>query len=310
MQSRVRCGVAGVGHLGEHHARLYGLLPEGVLVGVYDVDAKRAREVAGRYGCVAFGSLEALGEACDAVSVVVPTPLHMSVAVSLMRAGCHVLIEKPLCTSLPEAWQIVQVAKEAGVCVQVGHVEHFNPVMAFLEKTVQSPRFLQSERLSPFTARATQVGVVLDLMIHDIGIVLELVPSKVVDVEAIGVCVLSETEDLAHARLRFEDGCIATLNASRVSLKKIRKLRVFQENTYLSLDFIAQEGYLLRKEDEGLHQEQIPLEKAEPLAVELEAFLRCIRQKTSPRVGLGLGTYALSLALEITEKIRVSGEKG
>lgn len=302
----IRCGVAGVGYLGQHHARLYASLPGSELVGVYDVDATRAQKIAKKHKCAVFSSLEALAQACDAVSVVVPTPEHASTALPLIQAGCHVLIEKPLCTSLEEAQAIMQAAQTHGVYVQVGHIEHFNPVMGFLEEKVHNPRFLQSERLAPFSPRGTEVGVVLDLMIHDIGILLALVPSPIASIEAIGVSVLSSTEDLANARIKFENGCIATLNASRVSLKKLRKLRVFQPHTYLSLDFMAQEGALIRKQGDSVQRETLPVEKAEPLAVELSAFLACICKKTSPRVDAALGRSALAVALTITEQIQAS----
>lgn len=303
---RLRCGVAGVGYLGQHHARLYGTLPGAELTGVYDIDAARAQEVAARCGCQVFPSLEELGQACDAVSVVVPTDRHTGVALDLLAQGCHLLIEKPLCPSLAEARQILEAAQRHGAIVQVGHIEHYNPVMGFLEKAVQHPRYITADRLAPYNPRGTEVGVVLDLMIHDIGIVLQLVGAPLLRSDAVGVQVLSPSEDIANARLVFANGCVANLNASRVSQKKVREIRVFQAGAYLSLDFMNQTGHLLKLVEGSLNREEIPLEKAEPLAVELASFADCVRRKADPKVGTSLGVSALEVALRITEEIRQS----
>ncbi len=301
---RIRCGVAGVGYLGQHHARIYHEMESCELVGVYDTDAKRAREIADRYGCAVFGSLEELGAACEGVSVVVPTDVHCAVAIPLMEAGCHVLIEKPLCYTLAEAEKILAVAKEYDRLVQVGHIEHFNPVMGYLEGEVDRPRYITADRLAPFQPRGTEVGVVLDLMIHDIGVILQLVKAPVDRVESVGVNVLSSTEDIANARIRFTDGCVANLNASRVSLKKLREIRIFQPSAYLSLDFKNQAGHLIKKVGTELQKKEIPLEKEEPLKLELSAFLQSMTGSGQPKVGGALGKSALELAITITEQIR------
>jgi len=307
-QKRMNCGVAGVGYLGRHHARIYDALDGVNLVGVYEVDQDRADDVCREDGCRRFDSLEALGAACDAVSVVVPTDRHCEVALPLLEQGCHLLIEKPLCSSAAEAEQIVGAARQAGVLVQVGHVEHFNPVMSYLETEVDRPRFITTERLAPFQPRGTEVGVVLDLMIHDIGVVLQLVRSPVARVESVGVSVLSPTEDIANARITFENGCVANLNASRVSLKKLREIRVFQASAYLSLDFMNQSGHLVKKEGPALNKHDIPIEKGEPLQLELASFVDSVRQTREPKVGASLGKSALEVALTITEQIRSAGE--
>jgi predicted dehydrogenase len=301
---RIRTGVAGVGYLGEHHARIYAELPDCELAGVYDVDRARAEAIAARFGCAALDSVEALGDACDAVSVVVPTDRHHELALPLMRRGCHLLIEKPLCTSLREAEEIMAVAGEHGRYVQVGHVEHFNPVMGYLEDVVTRPRYITADRLAPFRPRGTEVGVVLDLMIHDIGIVLKLVRSPVARIDSLGVDVLSETEDIANARIEFENGCVASLNASRVSHKKLREIRVFQPSAYLSLDFMNQRGHLVRKENGALVEEDIPIERDEPLKLQLASFLASIRDATDPTVDAALGKSALEIALNVTEQIQ------
>ncbi len=299
--------MAGVGYLGRHHARIYHELTDCDLVGVCDTDRDRANEIAGLYGCPAFDSVAELGAACDAVSVVVPTDAHCEVALTLMEAGCHLLIEKPLCYSLEEAERILAAAKKNDRLVQVGHIEHFNPVMAYLEQEVDKPRFITADRLAPFQPRGTEVGVVLDLMIHDIGIILQLVKQPVEQVESIGVNVLSPTEDIANARIRFAGGCVANLNASRVSLKKLREIRIFQPSAYLSLDFMNQAGHLIKKEGASLNKVDIPLEREEPLKLELASFLASVSGAGQPKVGGALGKSALELAITITEQIRRGG---
>ncbi len=300
----LRVGVAGTGYLGEHHVRIYSELDGCELVGIYEVNDARAAEISDKYGCRRFASLEELGSACDAISVVVPTDRHCEVAVPLLGAGCHLLIEKPLCSSLEEAEKILSAAKKTGRIVQVGHVEHFNPVMAFLEEAVDRPRYITADRLAPFQPRGTEVGVVLDLMIHDIGIVLQLVKSPVARIESVGVNVLSPTEDIANARIVFENGCVANLNASRVSSKKLREIRVFQSSAYLSLDFMNQSGHLVRRQNGSLEREEIPIERDEPLRLELAAFLESTRKATDPKVGAALGKTALEVAIAVTEQIQ------
>lgn len=302
--TRIQCGVAGVGYLGQHHARLYRDLPGAQLAGIFEIDDGRAAEMCRLHDCRRFSSLEEMGDACDAVSVVVPTDRHCEVALPLLERGCHLLIEKPLCTSLDEAERILAGARAAGVLVQVGHVEHFNPVTSFLESAVDNPRYITAERLAPFQPRGTEVGVVLDLMIHDIGIVLQLVRSPVERIDSVGVSVLSRTEDIANARIAFASGCVANLNASRVSAKKLREIRVFQPSAYLSLDFMNQTGHLVRRQAAELVKEDVPIEKGEPLRLELASFVESVRLAREPKVGAGLGKSALEVAIVITDQIR------
>lgn len=301
---KVKCGVAGVGFLGQVHARIYSELEGCEFVGIYEIDDGRAQEICERYGCRRFDSLKALGEACDAVSVVVPTDKHCEVALELLEMGAHLLIEKPLCTTVEEAARIVDLARAKQCLVQVGHVEHYNPVMHYLEKVVDRPHYITVDRLAPFNVRGTEVGVVLDLMIHDIGIIMQLVQSPIKKIESVGVAVLLNTEDIANARITFENGAVANLNTSRVSLKKVREIRIFQPSTYLSLDFMNQTGHLIRKSAAGLEKEDIPLEKGEPLKIELSAFIDCIRGAETPKVDIVLGTSALEVALQITRQIQ------
>lgn len=322
--NRIRCGVAGAGSLGQHHARIYAELPGAQLAGIFETNDARAAEICARHGCARFGTLEEMARACDAVSVVVPTDRHAEVALQLLGHGCHLLIEKPLCASLAEAEEVLAAARRSGALVQVGHVEHFNPVMAFLEREASHPRYITAERLAPYQTRGTEVGVVLDLMIHDIGIVLALVKSPLARLDSVGVSVLSPTEDIANARLQFENGCVANLSASRMSLKKSREIRLFQSDAYLSLDFMNQVGHLVRKRDlmawglkvkmglvkggdaSSVPVQAIPIEKGEPLALELAHFVESVAQAKQPKVGAALGKSALEVAIAITEQIRAA----
>jgi predicted dehydrogenase len=318
----VKCGVAGVGSLGRHHARIYASMAGAELAGVFDVNRPVAAEISAQYGCPCCESLEELGRVCDAISIAVPTDRHAEVALPLLERGRHVLIEKPLCASLEEAERVLAAAERSGAIVQVGHIEHFNPVMAFLEKEADRPRYIAAERLAPYQVRGTEVGVVLDLMIHDIGIVLALVKSPIARIDSVGISVLSRTEDIANARIEFESGCVANLSASRMSLKKAREIRIFQENAYLSLDFMNQTGHLVRKSDiiaYGLKMKiglakpgdassvpvhEIPIEKGEPLALELAHFVESVAGARQPKVGAALGKSALAVAIAITDQIR------
>ena len=303
-ETKLKCGVAGVGYLGQHHARLYKEIDGVDLVGIFETNEERAKEVSEIYDCPVFSSLTELAEKCDAVSVVVPTDKHYNVAIPLLHAGCHLLIEKPICANVEEASLILAAAREANVLVQVGHVEHFNPVMSYLEKAVDRAQYITAERLAPYQPRGTEVGVVLDLMIHDIGVVLQLVNAEPVDVRSVGVAALSKTEDIANARIEFANGCVANLSVSRVSSKKVREIRVFQSSGYLSLDFMNQTGHHVSIGATGLDKREIPIEKGEPLKLELESFAESVKNRKDPKVGGELGRTALDLAIQITDQIR------
>jgi predicted dehydrogenase len=319
---KIRCGVAGVGSIGQHHARIYSTLPNIEFVGIFETSDDRAAEICAKFNCKRFATIAELGAACDAISVVVPTDKHALVALPLLAQGCHLLIEKPLCASLEEAEQVLAAARQHNCVVQVGHIEHFNPVMSYLEKHTGRPQYITTERLAPYTPRGTEVGVVLDLMIHDIGIVLALVQSPIRKIDSVGISVLSKTEDIANARIEFENGCVANLTASRMSMKKNREIRVFQDNAYLSLDFMNQKGHLVKKSDiiaygvklkvglakagdaSSIPVHEIPIEKGEPLAIELAHFVESVREAKQPKVGGALGKSALEVAITITEQIR------
>ncbi|TAG32552.1 MAG: gfo/Idh/MocA family oxidoreductase [Verrucomicrobia bacterium] len=319
---KIRCGVVGVGSLGQHHARIYAALPNVEFVGIYEADDTRAREICARHNCRRFTSLDELGDACDAISVVVPTDLHAKVALPLLAKKTHLLIEKPITGTLEEAEQVLAAAQAHGCIVQVGHIEHFNPVMGFLEKHIDRPGYITAERLAPYTPRGTEVGVVLDLMIHDIGIVLALAKSPIRKIDSVGIHVLSKTEDIANARIEFESGCVANLSASRMSFKKNREIRIFQDDAYLSLDFMNQKGHLVKKSDiigygvklklglakagdaSSIPVQDIPIEKDEPLKLELMHFTESVASRSQPKVGASLAKTALEVAIQITEQIR------
>jgi predicted dehydrogenase len=300
---KTRCGVVGVGFLGQHHARIYSELANVELVGICDASPERAAEIAAKCKCRVYSDANSLAQDCDALSIAVPTNHHRDVALPLLSLGKHLLIEKPLCTNSVEAEEILQAARKANVLVQVGHIEQFNPVVGYLEKVISDPRFITADRLAPFNPRGTEVGVVLDLMIHDIGVILELVNRPIVRIEAVGVSVLTKREDIANARITFSSGCVANINTSRISEKKVREIRVFQPDAYLSLDYMNQTGHLMRKVGMQIQREEIPIEHAEPLKLELESFVKCVSLRQKPKVDATFAKTALEVALEITNQI-------
>lgn len=312
MNSRkVKVGVVGVGSLGKAHARIYSELPEAELAGIFDVDAARAAAMAKEYGTEAYADMDALAARVEAVSVVVPTDRHHEVGLRLLDRGVHLLIEKPIASSTAEAEELVARAQEKKAILQVGHVERFNPVLSFLDGLHHPPRFIEAHRLAPYPPprpglppRGTEVSVVLDLMIHDIEVILHLVRSPVREIRAVGVPVLSPTEDIANVRLEFENGGVANITASRISPERMRKIRVFLEDTYISLDYQNQAGELFRKSAGGISREDIPIEKGEPLALELRSFLRCVANRNRPVVSGEHAAEALKLAVAITRRIR------
>lgn len=308
----IRVGVIGVGHLGQTHARLYQELADAELIGVADVNAKRAEKVAGLQGCEAFTDFESLLPKVQAVSVVVPTPLHERIGLACLRAGVHCLIEKPLATTVHEAERLHNLAESRRVILQVGHVERFNPAVQEAQRYITDPRFIQAVRLGPYDPRVSHVGVVLDLMIHDLDIILDLVRAPVVELQAVGVRIFSEHEDVANARLTFSNNCVADVSASRVSLRPLRTIRVFQSDGCVSLDYMEQELRIYRAKvgSNGAAQEiealQPKLEKGEPLRAELQHFLDCIREGQRPLVGGEHGRDALALAMEILEQVKLA----
>jgi predicted dehydrogenase len=303
MSEPLRLGVAGVGAIGKNHARILAGLEGVKLAAIYDTDLARARDLAATYNTVAVSSLEEFTAAIDAATVAVPTVFHREIAGALLQHGKHVLVEKPISDKLSEAQELVALAAAKNLVLQVGHIERFNPVMRQLEERMNHPRFIEATRLSPFPNRSMDVGVVLDVMIHDLEIILHLVRSPVVHVDAMGVAVLTRREDIANARIRFANGCVANVTASRVSQEKTRKIRVFQSEAYLSLDYQEQTGHIFRREGLQLVKEEVQVEKDEPLKLELAAFCECARRGAVPVVSGQQGTDALHLAIQITEAI-------
>lgn len=309
----IRTGVVGAGHLGYHHARNYAALEDATLVGVADIDETNRCRVEMDFGVPAVESAgELLAMGVEAVSVATPTTTHAEVVLELLEAGVHVLVEKPIATSLEEAQRMVDTARERNVLLQVGHIERFNGAVMALFDHIERPRFIECHRLSPFPGRGTDVSVVLDLMIHDLDIVLTLDSSEVVSLDAVGVPVFSESEDIANVRLRFASGCVANVTSSRVSMDKMRKIRIFAENAYVSTDYSAQEVLVYRKKPgvisenlmESIDIEPLPVKKEEPLKLELASFLECVRDGKRPLVSGEDGVKALKLAQDICEFIR------
>jgi len=323
MSDTIKVGVVGVGHLGQHHARLYRELPGVEFVGAFDTDPKKS----------SFPSLAALAGAAEAVSVATPTEFHHDTARVFLERGRHVLVEKPITRTPAEAEVLVNLARQHGCVLQVGHVERFNPVMRYLNEMLVEPAFLEVHRLSPYPARSTDIGVVLDLMIHDLDIVLALIKSPLISIDAVGIPVLSASEDIANARLRFANGCVVNLTASRVSPERLRKIRVFGRThtgaAYISLDYMRQEGQIYRLASDGeressllkkllagkeativsefagrrIVREPVPIARDEPLKLELQHFVESIRQHRQPLVTGEAAKQALEVAIEITRLV-------
>jgi predicted dehydrogenase len=303
-----RAGVIGVGHLGQHHARLYASLPGAQLVGVLDHSVERAQVVADRHGARVFRTVEELLSHVDVVSVAVPTSGHYAVAKSCLQAGKHLLVEKPIAVTPGEAQELVELAKQRGCCLQVGHSERFNPVMALMRPHIKKPVFIECHRLSSFSERGTDVNVVLDLMIHDLDLVLSLNAGPVEEVRAAGVAVLSSSIDIAHARIQFRSGAVANLTSSRVSTNKMRRLRIFQRDNYLSIDFQTRQGMICRRSAEAGKRPTVEVTNfqggdEEPLKLQLESFLQAVGTGAKPVVSGEDGAAAVAVAHQVLQAI-------
>jgi predicted dehydrogenase len=301
---KLRVGVVGVGHIGSNHARLYAEVPTAELTAIYDVDAGRANSIAKKFRTTAAKSLEEFAQLVDAASISTPTNSHHEIALPLLERGKHLLVEKPISENPQHAAELAELAARNGLILQVGHVERFNPVLSALEARLTHPRFIEAHRLSPYPNRSTDIGVVLDLMIHDLEIILHLVRSPVQNIDAVGIPVLSKSEDIANARIRFENGCVANVTSSRISPERMRKIRVFQQDAYLSLDYEKQSGEIYRRESGKIIRDKVPIEREEPLKQQLVSFVECATTGREPRVSGFQATAALELAVEITKKIQ------
>lgn len=296
--------VVGAGNFGRQHARVYAALPEANLLAVVDRDLARARRVAGEYGGKALSDPAALPREVRAASLAVPTQHHARVGLALLAQGVDLLVEKPIAPDVESATDLVKAAQAADRVLQVGHLERFNPAVEQAAEAATLPLFFEIHRMSPFSPRSLDIDVVLDLMIHDLDIVLKLVDSPVRDVSASGLSVISDTTDIANARIQFENGCVANLTASRVSTEKIRKLRFFQPREYISLDYIKREGVRIGLDSAtGLRILPLASDDGEPLRRQLGSFLRCVRDRSQPRVTGQDALGALQLALRIRKAI-------
>jgi predicted dehydrogenase len=304
----LRVGVVGVGHLGRHHARILSTLDGAKLTAVADLIVERATESAAAAGARAVtDSRELLGEV-DAVTIAVPTELHLEIAQPFLERGTSVLVEKPMARSLDEADRMIAAARASGAVLAVGHTERYNPAVAAVLPLVTSPRFIEVHRLGVFPDRSLDIDVVFDLMIHDLDVILSLVRSEVSSIEAVGVPVLTPRYDIANARLRFESGCIANVTASRISRDRVRKIRFFQPDSYLSIDYAAQEveGWRLVRRDgsrPSIEGGPVPVTRDEPLRRELADFVRAAGDGSAPLVDGDAGRRALALATRIAEKM-------
>lgn len=307
----INVGVIGVGHLGQHHARIYSELPQTRLVGVADLDRSRRAEIGNRCGVPQFEDYRSLFGQVDAVSVAVPTLQHRDVVLDCLDAGVHVLVEKPLAVTPDEGRQMIDRSRQKGLVLHVGHVERFNPVRDLVRDLLTYPRFIECHRLAPFQPRGTDVDVVLDLMIHDVDLMLSFGLGLVNNVEAVGIEVLSSQVDFAHARVEFDKGCVVNLTASRVSTGRLRKMRLFQEDLYLSVDFLSRQGIMYRRAkgtaaESFVQEETIQAGDEEPLKRELQAFVQALQSGKPGGVSGEEGLAALELVHTIIQSIRGS----
>jgi predicted dehydrogenase len=309
--SPLRTAVIGVGYLGRFHAQKYAQLAGSKLIAVVDADAGAAAKVGAELGARGLQDYREILDQVDAVSLAVPTPLHHAIGRELLARGVHLLIEKPIATTVAEARELVALAKANGCVLQVGHLERFNPAIVAAASRLKQARFVESHRLAPFKQRGADVSVVLDLMIHDIDLIQELVGAPIESIDAVGASIFSGEIDIVNARLRFQGGCVANTTASRISLKQERKIRIFQDDAYLSIDMHQKILTVIRKKDAApvespaqVSIEEESFEQGDALLAEIEAFLRAVREKSTPVVTGEDGLRALETALKITEMVQ------
>ncbi len=300
---KIRVAVIGVGHLGSIHAKIYKELPNCSLVGVCDTNKDRLGHVASSLGVNGYSDYSELFGKVDAISIATTTKFHYQVASDCLKNHTHILVEKPFTTNLKHAEELIKLAKRNKLVLQVGHIERFNSAFSATKKIIHEPKFIECHRLSPFPHRSQDVGAVLDIMIHDIDIVLGLVRSKIKRIESTGINVLTPFEDIANTRITFKNGCVANLTASRVSDETMRKIRIFQKDTYISLDYKDAKACVYRKDGLSITKEDLPIEKEQPLQKELESFLSCIAEKKEPVVSGETAKEALAVALKIQQQI-------
>lgn len=311
---KIQVAVVGSGYLGKFHAEKYSRHPEAELIGVVDTNYSRALEVANKTDSKPFINYKDLYAQLQAVSIVVPTPLHYVIAKDFLEHDINVLLEKPMTTTLKEADELIAIARARGLILQIGHLERFNPAYLAVEGIVKNPLFIESHRLNSFQERGTEVDVILDIMIHDIDVILNLVCADVKEIHAVGVPVISSMIDIANARLEFENGCVVNVTASRISDKNMRKIRIFQPDAYISIDFAAQGVSIYRKiEDEGklpyIVSKELEIEPKDSLEEEIKSFLKAVMQKNRTPVSGEAGRRALKVALEIANQLRIDTQR-
>lgn len=308
----LRIGVIGVGNLGQHHARILKDIPGVELSGIAEVNLKRARDTSRKLEVRCVENYESLFGHIDAAVIAVPTPAHYEVAHAMLSCGIHCMVEKPITNTLEQAEHLVALAAEKNLILQIGHVERFNPAVLRAQEYIDRPRFIEVNRLGPYDPRVAHIGVIMDLMIHDLDIVMSLVHSRLQSVESFGARLLSSHEDIAKVRIRFENGCIADFSASRISLERYRKIRIFQEESYISIDYAAPFLKIYKKKGgvisslKDLEIIKPKLKKSEPLRNELEHFIGCIRTGKKPAVSGEHARDALELAIEILKNINMN----
>ena len=315
-RGKLRVGVVGTGYLGKFHAEKYARMPDVDLVGVVDTNRSAAETVAKKVGTRPYHNHLDLIKQVDAVSVVVPTSSHFDISKDFLAGNVDVLIEKPMTTTLEEADKLIEFADAKGLIIQVGHLERYNPAVVALRGIVDNPLFIESHRLSIYTARATDVSVVLDLMIHDIDIISNFVKSELIDVRAAGISVITGQVDIANARLEFANGCVANVTASRISMKNERKIRLFQRDAYISVDFANHEITLVRQNEQikdslipGMEIKQLHFDKGDALDDELKSFVQSVKRREEPVVNGQVGRNALRIALTVMEQIKNTNQR-
>jgi predicted dehydrogenase len=301
---KIKVAIVGIGHLGSRHLKVYHELGDHAeIVGICDIKRERTLKLAEHYKAPFYEDYRKLAGRIDAVNICVPTESHYSIARFFLNANIHTFIEKPITATVEQAEDLNRIANGRRLKLQVGHVERFNAGFLSIKHFALNPLFIECHRLNQFPNRSLDIGVVMDLMIHDIDIVLGLVGSPVKDIQATGIPVLTPLEDIASVRLTFENGCVCNLTASRISDEVMRKIRLFQKDAYISLDYVKQEAYIYKKHDRQILKHGLPIEKEEPLKKEIEHFLECIREDKTPLISGGEAKDALEVALQITKKI-------
>lgn len=301
---RINIALIGCGFLGQRHLKtLHALKNKANILAICDQNLEQIKSLGRQYHVPIIRDYREIKAQLDAVSICTPTITHAQIASYFLNKGVHTFVEKPITYNLQEADELIKLADQKNLKLQIGHVERFNSAFTTIEPIVQNPLFIECHRLNLFPNRSLDIGVVMDLMIHDIDIILGLVKSPIKDIQAVGVNVLTDKEDIANARLTFANGCVCNVTASRISPEVTRKIRLFTKTAYISLDYAKQEASIYSKDERGIHKRNIPIEKEEPLKKELESFLDCVRDNLRPKVSGVEGREALKVALEITQKI-------